>query len=55
MYSSLLNQNEKDALDYFNGRGFYEYHQNPKIKPNIFDTRQSFLFFGENAGSNDAE
>jgi hypothetical protein len=43
MYSSLLNQNEKDALDYFSGNGFYAYHQNPKVKPNIFDTRDSFL------------
>lgn len=43
MYTSLLDQNEKDALDYFSGNGFYAYHQNPKVKPNIFDTRRSFL------------
>lgn len=40
---SLLTKDEKDALNYFNGSGFYEYYQNPKIKPNIFEMRQSFL------------
>ena len=39
----LMTVQEKDALDYFNGTGFYEKHQNPKTLPNIFDTRQSFL------------
>lgn len=39
----LLTVQEKDALDYFNGTGFYKEHQNPKTLPNVFDTRQSFL------------
>lgn len=34
---------EQDAIDYFSGRGFYKKHQDPSTKPNIFDTRQSFL------------
>jgi hypothetical protein len=34
---------ELDAIDYFQGRGFYIKHQDPKVKPNVFDTRQSFL------------
>ena len=34
---------ELDAINYFNGTGFYQSWQNPKEKPNIFDTRQSFL------------
>jgi hypothetical protein len=33
-----------DAISYFQGTGFYLKHQDPKVKPNIFDTRQSFLF-----------
>ena len=34
---------ELDSIDYFNGQGFYKHHQSLKVKPNIFDTRQSFL------------
>ena len=34
---------ELDAMDYFNGTGFYQKEQDPKQKPNIFDTRQTFL------------
>lgn len=36
-------KDEQDAIDYFLGRGFYELHQDPSVKPNIFDNRQSFL------------
>ena len=34
---------ELDAMDYFNGTSFYQKKQDPKQKPNIFDTRQTFL------------
>ena len=34
---------ELDAMNYFQGTGFYSKQQDPKVKPNIFDTRQSFL------------
>ena len=34
---------ELDAIDYFKGTGFYARQQDPKTKPNIYDTRQSFL------------
>ena len=34
---------ELDALAYFAGTGFYKSEQDPKKKPNKFDTRQSFL------------
>ena len=34
---------ELDAIDYFQGSGFYARQQDPKMKPNIYDTRQSFL------------
>ena len=34
---------ELDAMDYFNGTGFYHEEQDPTRKPNIFDTRQTFL------------
>lgn len=34
---------ELDAMDYFNGNGIYKETQDPKQKPNIFDTRQTFL------------
>ena len=30
-------------MNYFHGKGFYAEAQNPKTKPNILDTRQSFL------------
>lgn len=35
---------EQDAIDYFNGTGFYKEHQKLSRKPNVFDNRQSFLF-----------
>lgn len=34
---------ELDAIDYFRGTGFYARQQDPKMKPNIYDTRQSLL------------
>jgi len=34
---------EQDAVDYFYGTGIYAKFQDIKTKPNIFDTRQSFL------------
>lgn len=42
--TDVYTKNELDAIDYFNGTGFYKKHQDLKTKPNIFDTRQSFLF-----------
>ena len=39
----ILTPEEKDALDYFRGTGFYEYHQDVSTPPNIFDTRDTFL------------
>ena len=36
-------KDEQDAIDYFLGRDFYQTHQDPIVKPNIFDNRQSFL------------
>ena len=38
---SLHTKEELDAINYFKGTGFYGKHQDPK--PNIFDTRQTFL------------
>ena len=40
---SYYTKEELDAMDYFHGTGFYRQHQDPKVKPNIFDTRQTFL------------
>ena len=34
---------ELDAVSYFQGTGFYAKQQDPNLKPNIFDTRQTFL------------
>jgi hypothetical protein len=34
---------ELDAIDYFQGNGLYAKYQDKRTKPNIFDTRQSFL------------
>jgi len=44
LYNKNYYTNEElDAMDYFNGTGFYQKKQDPKQKPNIFDTRQTFL------------
>lgn len=42
--SNFYTKEELDAIDYFQGTGFYQKHQDPELKPNIFDTRQTFLF-----------
>lgn len=34
---------EKDAIAYFEGTGFYQYHQKIEKRPNVFDTRETFL------------
>lgn len=39
----FYSKEELDAINYFHGTGFYKKHQNPEVKPNIFDTRQTFL------------
>lgn len=41
--SKILTEDEKDALNYFGGTGFYEYHQHVTTPPNRFDTRETFL------------
>ena len=43
-----LTKDEKDAIDYFSGRGFYAPHQDPSVPPNIFDTRESFIIKMQN-------
>ena len=40
---SYYTKEELNAMDYFHGTGFYQKQQDPKVKPNVFDTRQSFL------------
>jgi len=42
--SNFYTNEELDAIDYFQGTGFYQKHQDPGLKPKIFDTRQTFLF-----------
>ena len=39
----LLSPQELDAINYFTGQGFYRSQQDFITKPNIFDTRESFL------------
>ena len=41
--SKMLTEDEKDALNYFGGTGFYKYHQDLNTPPNRFDTRETFL------------
>ena len=41
--SGFYRKEEVDAINYFHGKGFYAKEQDPSVKPNIFDTRQSFL------------
>ena len=40
---SYYTKEELDAIDYFNGRGFYKKKQDRSQKPNRFDTRESLL------------
>ena len=40
---NIYNKKELDARSYFQGTGFYSKYQDSKVKPDIFDTRQSFL------------
>ena len=35
---------ELSVIHYFYGISFYKKYQDPGMKPNIFDTRQTFLF-----------
>lgn len=39
----LLTSQEKDALDYFRGTGFYQSQQDVSTPRNMFDTRETFL------------
>jgi hypothetical protein len=39
----LFSLEEKDAIAYFSGTGIYEYYQKIEKRPNIFDTRETFL------------
>jgi hypothetical protein len=39
----LLSPQERDAINYFTGQGFYRSQQDFRTEPNIFDTRESFL------------
>ena len=41
--SFKVTEEELDAIAYFQGTGFYRKHQDPETKPNILDTRQTFL------------
>ncbi len=41
--SGFYTKEEVDAINYFHRKGFYAKEQDPSMKPNIFDTRQSFL------------
>ena len=41
--SRILTHDEKDALDYFSGTGFYKSHQDLNTPPNLYDTRETFL------------
>lgn len=41
--SKFYTTQELNAINYFNGQGFYAKHQDPSMPPNIYDTRTSFL------------
>ena len=47
-HNQWLRAEEKSAIDYFHGTGFYSQYQNPNTIPNIFDTRITFLKKMEN-------
>lgn len=39
----MLSPQERNAIDYFTGQGFYRSQQDYRTPPNLFDTRESFL------------
>jgi hypothetical protein len=39
----IYTKEELDSIHYFQKTGFYRKYQDPDVKPNIFDTRQTFL------------
>lgn len=41
--ADLLTAQELDAINYFQGKGFYRLQQNFKTKFNVFDSRESLL------------
>jgi hypothetical protein len=41
--SELFSLEEKDAIASFQGKAIYEYHQKIEKRPNILDTRETFL------------
>ena len=47
-YQKWLTDEEKSAINYFHGTGIYAKFQDPKIPPNILDTRKTFLKKMEN-------
>ena len=42
-HSKFYTKQELNSIDYFQGTGFYAKQQSLNVKPNIYDTRQSFL------------
>ncbi len=46
--NQYLTSEEKDALNYFSGQGFYKDRQAIQTPPNVYDTRQTFLKKMEN-------
>ena len=42
-FSELFSREEKDAIAYFQGTGFYSYCQKLEERVNVFDTREIFL------------
>ena len=47
-YQKWLTAEEKLSINYFHGAGIYAKFQDPKIPPNILDTRETFLKKMEN-------
>ena len=47
-YQKCLTAEEKSSIDYYHGTGIYAKFQDPKISPNIHDTRKTFLKKMEN-------
>ena len=43
VYTDIWSKEELNAINYYQGTGVFQKYQNPNVKPNIYDTRKTFI------------